>query len=79
MISYNVMGSSENMVLDQITNIFFVILTTCLLSILLIFKGNITPVSLMKVKELNNTTVRIYLNTYYLHMGLHVSVKLKAT
>lgn len=73
------MGSSENMVLDQITNIFFVILTTCLLSILLIFKGNITPVSLMKVKELNNTTVRIYLNTYYLHMGLHVSVKLKAT
>lgn len=72
------MGSSENMVLDQITNIFFVILTTCLLSILLIFKGNITPVSLMKVKELNNTTVRIYLNTYYLHMGLHVSVKLKA-
>ena len=73
------MGSSENMVLDQITNIFFVILTTCLLSILLIFKGNITPVSLMKVKELNNTTVRIRLNTYYLHMGLHVSVKLKAT
>lgn len=73
------MGSSENMVLDQITDIFFVILTTCLLSILLIFKGKITPVSLMKVKELYNTTVRICLNTYYLHMGLHVSVKLKAT
>lgn len=72
------MGSSENMVLDQITDIFFVILT-CLLSILLIFKGKITPVSLMKVKELYNTTVRICLNTYYLHMGLHVSVKLKAT
>ena len=72
------MGSSENMVLDQITDIFFVILT-CLLSILLIFKGKITPVSLIKVKELNNTAVRICLNTYYLHMGLHVSVKLKAT
>ena len=50
---------SENMVLDQIPNIFFIILITCLLSILLIFKGKITPVSLMKVKELYTEVIRL--------------------